>query len=236
MNMEQPTTIPQTIKEYSIESIRATTKIYLSLLGPWGIAVDEVLFGIGERVRAKRLEDFVKILSEKIDRSSEQKIDQEYFKSEDFYDLTVNIINASVKTNSLLKHELLSQLFIEGVNEKIKWETGIAFIFVSYINEMSEKHILIFKYLFENRDKLKYLDSFENLFQTFTSETEVFKLDKYEFRMYLRDLENKTLVRFSKNIHEYGSSGGYVEAESSLEIPGLIITSIGENFSKYLKE
>jgi len=235
MNMEQPTTLPQTIKEYPIEFIRATIKTSLSVLGPLGVAVDEVLFGIGERSRAKRVEEFVKILSEKIDQISEQKIDREYFKSEDFYDLTVNIINASVKTNSSLKHEVLSQLFIEGINEKIKWETGIAFVFVNYINEMSEKHILIFKYLFENSDKFKNLGSFENLFQTFTSETEVFKLDKYEFRMYLRDLENKTLVRFSKNIHEYGSSGGYVEAESSLEIPGLIITSIGENFSKYLK-
>lgn len=230
--MEQPSTLPQIIKEYSIESNMAVFKILLSALGPLGTAVDEVLFGIGGRVRAKRLAQFVEILSEKTD----QKIDQEYFKSEDFYDLTINIVSASVKTNSSLKHQVLSQLFIEGINDEIKWEAGMEFTFVNYVNEMSEKHILIFKYLFENSNNFQELDSFDNLFQTFASENETFELDKYEFRMYLRDLENKTLLRFSKNIHEYGSSGGALEAESHLEVPGLIITSVGEKFSKYLKE
>ncbi|WP_161888787.1 hypothetical protein [Pontibacter russatus] len=231
--MENQPSLPKIIKEYSTESVRSTIKVYLSVLGPLGTAIDELVFGIGERIRGKRLEEFVGVLSEKIDNT---RIGVDYFQSEDFYDLTINIINSSVKTNSKLKYEILSEIYVNGINRNIKWEQDLIQTFVRYVNELTPKHILIFKYLAQNVEEFKDLDSYESLFNYFTAQVPTHINDKYEFRMYLKDVENKTLLRFSKDINEFGSSGGYMALESYEEVPGITLTSIGAKFSEYLQK
>jgi hypothetical protein len=234
--MENRPTLPKAIKEYSAESIRSTIKVYLSVLGPLGTAIDELVFGIGERIRGKRLQEFVEILSERINIINKYKIGVEYFQSDDFYDLTVNVINSSVKTNSKLKHEILSEIYIKGINDQIKWEQDLTQTFVRYVNELTPKHILIFKYISQSIVNLTELDSYESLYNIFITQGITQINDKYEFRMYLKDIENKTLLRFSKDINEFGSSGGYIALESYEEVPGVTLTSIGEKFSEYLKK
>lgn len=234
--IEKRPVVPKIIKEYSDESIRSTVKVYLSVLGPLGTAIDEMVFGIGERVRGRRLEEFVEVLSEKIERINRDLLTTDYLRSEDFYDLTVNIINSSVKTHLKLKYEILSELYINGINKRIKWEHDLTQTFIKYVNEFTPNHILIFRYIVHNLEKFKELDSYETLFDDFSIKGDIPVNDKYEFRMYLKDIENKTLLRFSKDIDEFGSSGGYIALESYKEVSGITLTSIGANFSEYIQK
>lgn len=234
--MEKRPALTKVIKEYSAESIRSTVKVYLSVLGPLGAAIDELVFGFGERIRAKRLEEFVAVLSDKINKIDNERVKAKYLQSEEFYDLTINVINSSVKTRSKLKYDVLSEIYIQGINDNVKWEEDLTQTFVRYVNELTPKHILIFKYLSQTIENYKNLDSYEFLFNHFNTQGITQINDKYEFRMYLKDIENKTLLRFSKDINEYGSSGGYIALESYEEVPGITLTSIGAKFSSYLQD
>ncbi|MGV3588121.1 MAG: hypothetical protein ACO1OF_14035 [Adhaeribacter sp.] len=226
---------PSKIKSYSKESIIALIKIHLSILGPFGTAIDEVLFGMGERVRGQRLENLVDALSKKVKEIDDYKLDSSYFESEDFYDLTINIFNSSIRTKSQEKLKILSEIFIDGVNRKINFEFDLNSILINILNDLTENHIIVFKFLYFNQANLKDINSFEEFFTIFNNEVKDVEIDKYEFRMYLRDLENKTLLIFSQDLKEYGSSGGFIALESYVKAPSMVVTSIGERFALMLK-
>lgn len=228
--------LPKNIKDVSKEGIKSLVKFQLSLIGPVGVLIDEILFGIGDRIRGKRLEEFVKVLSEQVDKINENKIDNAFLNSEDFYDLTVNILNSAVKSKSKEKHKILASIFVDALNKRIEWDADLAQTFIMYVNDFTPKHILVFKYLLKNLSALANVDSYEALYLAFIKNLQNIEIDKYEFRMYLRDIENKTLMRFSRDVREYGSSGGYIALENYEEVQGIILTSIGEKFAAFLEE
>jgi hypothetical protein len=100
--------LPQKIQTYSKELIRSTIKVQLSIMGPVGVAIDEMLFGIGDRIRGKRLEQFVSELSKSIKLLNENTIDKESFKSEEFHDILIQAVNQSTKTRHLEKIRLFA--------------------------------------------------------------------------------------------------------------------------------
>lgn len=191
---------------------------------------------MGERIRGKRLEAFVGVLSEKIDKINICRNRVDYFQSNDFYDLTINIINSLLKTNSKLKYEILSEIYIKGINGNRKWEQDLIQTFVRHVNELTPNHILVFKYLAQHTEEFEDLDSYQSLSNYFTTQASAHIENKYEFRMYLKDIENKTLLRFNKNIKEFGNSGGFIALENYKEVRGITLTSIGAKFSEYLQK
>ena len=221
-------------QDYSEESSKAVLKIVLSSLGPIGAAIDESIYGIGERVRGRRLERFVKEMSDKLQELNKSKIDRDYLESEDFYDLNVAVFNSAVKTASDEKLKMLKNVYINSIEKKIKWESDLAQILINHINSLTVNHIVVLKFLVENMNKLENLNSYQNLFEMFSDQVKN-DYDKYEFRLYVRDLENLTIFRFSRDINEYGSSGGYLETESRKEVKGVMLTTIGKEICKLLK-
>ncbi len=107
--------LPQKIETLSKEVIRANIKVYLTVLDPLGTAIDEVLFGIGDRIRAKRLETFVKILSEKLDGVNQNKVDMSFLQSEEFFDLNMRVFSAAIKSRHEEKYRILSSVFLSKV-------------------------------------------------------------------------------------------------------------------------
>ncbi len=94
----------------------------------------------------------------------------------------------------------------------------------------------MFKYFVNNIDSFKEASSYEDLYNEFVAYHSIEQIDKYEFRLYCRDLENKSLLSFSSNINEYGSSVGYIVMEDYDEVPGMTVTSMGEKFAQLLED
>lgn len=222
--------LPEEIDETSNELTHAGIKVALSSLGPIGTAIDELLFGVGDRLRTKRFEKFVKILALKLKEVDDSKIDRTYLSSEEFYDFNIKIFSAALKSRFEEKHKLLSNIFANELNQDRRWREEITDILIRVIDEFSIGHIVVFRFFVEEENLFDEIESYEQLYELFVERTKDEKIELYEFRLYCRDIENKTLLRFSKNINEIGSSGGYVTLADDSEIAVVSVTQIGERF------
>ena len=101
----------------------ATINVLLSAFGPVGTAIQESLFGIGDRIRNNRIENYLIELEPRLKHIENLSIPKKYYESIEFY-------------------------------EYVKNE----------------------------------------------------KIDVYQFRLYCREIENKSLIRFSSNLNEIGRS------------------------------
>lgn len=104
--------LPQRIKIYSKEIIQSSIKLQLSVLGPFGFVIDEILFGIGDRIKGRRLEKFVDQLTESIKLVDEKCINKDFFDTEEFYDVFINTITKSTKTRHDEKRKLFANVLI----------------------------------------------------------------------------------------------------------------------------
>jgi hypothetical protein len=160
---------------------------------------------------------------------------REYYKSVEFYDIITKAFEVAVKTSENQKHKMISILFKESINPENEWEDDLKNIFLKIINEFSINHFLVLKFLLTKLDTQK-IDSYELLHHDFTIFLKNNKIDVYQFRMYCRDIEYKSIIRFSSNINEINSSGGYIETEDSSKIQSLVLTSLGEKFISLLDD
>ncbi len=224
-------TKPELIKARKI----AARNVIFSVLGPFGTAIDESFFGIGERIREDRITKYIEELEPRLKRIEEFKLSNKYLKSEEFYNLNIAAISSVSRTSDKKKIKVISKLFESSLNPKSKWEKDIKNIFFKIINEFSINHFIIFRFLTTKQNQLK-IKSYEELYGEFLGFIKKRKIDKYQFRLYCRDIENKSLIRFSSNLDEIdGEGGGVYENEDSSKIPSIKLTSLGEKFIEILE-
>ena len=104
--------LPQKIKIYSKEIIRSSIKVQLSILGPVGVAIDEMIFGIGDRIRSRRVEFFVDELSNSLNKLKENTIEKKFLESEKFHDLLIQTATQSTKTRHNEKIKIFANILI----------------------------------------------------------------------------------------------------------------------------
>lgn len=218
-----------TLSELNKARKEATINVLLSSFGPIGTAIQESLFGIGDRIRNNRIESYLIELEPRLKQIEDLIIPKNYYQSIDFYDLNYKILRGASETSEKLKHKILSNIFCESVNSKNNWEEDLKNIFINIVNEFSINHFFVLKFLLTQKGKYK-IESYENLHHQFSEYIGNKKIDVYQFRLYCRDIENKSLIRFSSNLNEIGSDGGYLETEDSSKIESVILTSFGEKF------
>ena len=145
--------LPQKIEIYSKELIHSSIKVQLSLIGPVGVAIDEMLFGIGDRIRGKRLEQFVNELAESIKLIDEQTIDNEFFKSEEFHDILIQVVNQSTKTRHLEK----IKLFANALTGSLKINRDIESLedCIQIVASLTLRDIQVLKAVIELNDRLQ---------------------------------------------------------------------------------
>lgn len=214
--------------EYRGIAGKSAIKAFLPLLGPVGTMLDVVLFGIGDQVKTNRLEMFAKELESRIS-NLEEVLETNYGKSEDFYDLTVKALSVMIKTKYREKMELLATVYGDAIVNQYSLEDNFTEVLLGCVDDLSPNHLITFKFIVENIDSYKKLSSYERLYEGFAKRCNQPDLDKYEFRMYLRDIEAKTLIQFSTGIREYSSSGGYIATEDYEKTDAIILTSIGKS-------
>jgi hypothetical protein len=207
----------------------ASINVILSAFGPIGTAIQESLFGIGDRIRNNRIENYLIELEPRLKKIENLSIPEKYFESIEFYDLNYKTLKSVSETSDKLKYKILSNIFCESINPESDWENDLKNIFIQIITEFSLNHFYVLKFLITKKGIFK-IKSYENLHLEFTEYIKNKKIDVYQFRLYCREIENKSLIRFSSNLYEIGSDGGFVESESSDKIESIILTSFGKKF------
>jgi len=213
------------------ESIR---NVIFSWLGPLGASIDEALFQVDKRLEERRFKEFIFELDSRVIKIEENSLNTDFLNSDEFYDFTRKMFSIVVKNSSKIKYEILANIFFESIHVDSNWEDDIKNIFTKIVDDFSVNHLLVFKFLV-NRDYVSNIDSYEDLFLKFDDELSVGKsINKYQFRLYCSEIENKYLIRFSKRMVEIGSNGYNYSPESS-DLPNITITDFGKMFIEVLE-
>ena len=126
--------------------------VLFSSLGPFGAAIQESLFGIGDRIRNDRVENYLKELEPRLKEIENLVIPKEYYKSIEFYDLNYKILKSASETSEKLKYKILSNIYIESINPKTKWENDLKNIFIKIILEIFNKFMCaLYRFPFTRR-------------------------------------------------------------------------------------
>lgn len=145
--------IPESIEIHSKELIKSSIKVYLTVLGPLGTAIDEVLFGIGDRIRTKRLEKFVEELSSVLKNIDEKYINRDFLKTEEFHDVLIQTIGHSIKTRHLEKIRLYARILVDSFEPNNDTETSEDFLYI--VSNLTLKDIRVLKSSIELTEELK---------------------------------------------------------------------------------
>ena len=124
----------------SKEIFISTVKSIFGIVPFAGNALDEVVFEYRGRVKQNRLNQFVELLSEFF--SSNQDVDLENLKSEDFGDLFESVLKRVVQTKSLEKQKRFRDVLIRQIVNSSA-EVDNSEIYLDLISSLSEDEIRI---------------------------------------------------------------------------------------------
>ncbi|GAB5418028.1 MAG: hypothetical protein Crog3KO_27740 [Crocinitomicaceae bacterium] len=223
------------IEIYKDEFRNSATKVLLSavsIINPAiGIGSAIVMEGFEYRgkVEQRRINSLVEELNNRVDELESQIVPLRYFEGDDFYDLSLKVYETAIRTSSQEKHKIISRIFMNTIDENCQWESDLSNIFLDIVKEFSNNHFVVFKFLSENINR-EDIKSYEQLHHEFQKSIGNFEIDVYQFRYYCKEIENKTLLRFSRDINEINSSGGVLALESYEDIKGIALSSLGDKF------
>ena len=222
------------VSQISKEVVISAVKVLIASIPVIGNALNEMLFEIGSRIKSERLEKLITYIAEKIDKLEKEKIDQEYLRSEDFHDLVLEILQKAIKNKSVQKLKALSEIFVRSIIEKSDFDSDLAAIFITYIDELKAPHIELLAFFNEKEQELSRIGYYEKLFKIFRDNFPDSNLDKYEFKLYCSQLEAKVLITTGRGLDDFDAVGGVIALQSYRE-SSLKITSIGKKFLGYLE-
>lgn len=217
------------------ESLIGLIKGAIGAIPYFGTAVNEALFEINSRIKQKRINILVEKLKVQIEKIDEKVIDKEYLRSDDFYDLTKILMENILRTGNEEKINFLAKVYLNGVINRVSYEDDLGKIFSGFIMELSPMQIIILKFIAENEGGLDEVNSYENLLNIFQQHHSGLQIDRYQFKYFCQDLENKGLVTFGSGLADFYSTKGYILLESSKPSPALI-TSFGKTFIHILNQ
>ena len=189
-------------------------------------------FYLGQ-IYQKRINALVKILSEKLQNIEENKINYDYLKSEDFFDITKEVFESALKIKSIEKRKILSEIYIDSIINKIDFNIDKNKLLISFIVSLSPLQLIILKFIETNSNKLIEIGSYIKFYNIFLETNDHIPLDKYEFKYYCNDLENKSIVTFGDGLEDFESKSARF-VTSGHKKASVSITSLGKEFLKFL--
>lgn len=149
--MKQETT-PESIKNIAKELIRTTIKI--GVPGPLGVAIDEVFYGIGERLRAKRIEKLAEFLELELLRIDSEKLDKEFLYSDEFHDLVLLVIDKTIRSRQDEKIKIFSMILSSSILPKKQTIDDLE-DFTEIVSSLTTSDILVLKGFWKKESQLK---------------------------------------------------------------------------------
>ncbi len=105
-----------------------------------GSSIDTMITATGQQIAQKRWQTLFNSISEEIKNIDKSKIDFEYLKSEEFYDLIRESIELAFKTSDDEKLRYFSKIFVNAIVEK---EVSYHIEYMRSIAELSHEEMLI---------------------------------------------------------------------------------------------
>ncbi|HCY75597.1 MAG TPA: hypothetical protein DHV28_06715 [Ignavibacteriales bacterium] len=137
------------LAEESILLYNDTSPLRLSILGipKIGAFIDSVLSSKGQQISYNRLIGFINELEKEIKQIDERVINLEFLASEEFYDLLIEIFEASLKTRHEEKRQLYARIL---ANRCITTDVKInPEFFIDTINDLKIEELLVAIKLYE---------------------------------------------------------------------------------------
>jgi hypothetical protein len=216
------------------ESVIGLIKGAIGAIPFCGSAINEALFDIAGRIQQKRINEFVVQLTSQINEIADNKIDEEYLKSEDFYDLTRIIFESVIRIKSKEKQTALSRVYLNAIQDKSDIEQDLSILFSKFIIELVPLQIKILFFIEQKEAELIEIGSYKKFYDLFILSFNITELDKYEFKYACNDLENKTLISLGAGLDDFDSTIELISTEGSKEA-SIKLTTIGIRFLELLK-
>ena len=101
------------------------------------------IVGVWDECWNSRIQDAITKLSEALDKIEEQKIDQEFIRSEEFIDLFYKAIRIRVQSRSKQKAKFIQGLLIESMqkNRDARFSISLKESFLSILDQLTEEEI-----------------------------------------------------------------------------------------------
>jgi hypothetical protein len=228
--------IADIISELNSDSQEATIgaiKLKLSLFPVVGPLVNELLFDLPGRIRQGRINQFVVILGEMIAKIDSEKINLDYIRSDEFFDLTTKVFENSLKISTDAKRKALASVYSSAIADEKIINHDQQIIFADFITTMTPAHIHIINFVSKNESKLVEIGTYEKYLAVFNEHYPNFTIDKYEFKYYTTDLELKSLISTGAGLGNFDDTSS-ISAWNDHKEPSIKLTTIGNLFLKFL--
>ena len=189
------------------------------------------LYDIRKKLYQNRINQIVELLYEKV--ADIELILSQKLVSENFVDICREVVTTSTKTSSESKHKALAAILIDNLETENGEENyDLSLTFIRFINEFTENHLLILKYLHKYQSELVEIGSYNSLFEKFTTAHKQ-PFDKYEFKFYCEDLRTKGLISMEAGLNDFDKKSAYRLLEGHKDA-SVFVTSFGDKFISYL--
>lgn len=237
MEKESKIVLPSEYLDNRPELVETRIGILKGIVGgvPYiGALMTELMFEIPNRIQQDRINETVGILKLKLNRLSEEMIDEEYLASEDFFDYTRIAIESALKLNTTEKRNCLANIYVDVLNLKSSFDNDCHSLFMKFTAELSSYQILILKFIEEYEKELVEIETYQKFYDLFIDKRNIENLDPYEFKFYCSNLENRSLVSFGAGLSDFNDTTGVIETDSSHKHSSAIISSLGKKLIAYL--
>jgi hypothetical protein len=132
-------------------ALESTTGVVKGLIGaiPWaGTALNEALFEVRSRLKQERLEKFVELLGETVEKLGEDAVRQETIRSPEFSDLLEDIMQNILKTHSEQKVRVFVTVMAATMCVSKLDDHDMRELYISVIGTLNESEMEILKNLY----------------------------------------------------------------------------------------
>lgn len=200
-----------------------------------GTLLNELFFEYHSRIQQSRLNSFVKEISNRLAIIDEQLINRQYLESEEFYDLSIDVFTKALRTSQSDKICILTNIYITGLLNQKAVENDRHSIIMDILLSIKPTQFKILRFISENETALVQIDKFESLLELFQRYTKIQEIEKYEFKYYVTDLENKGLITSEGGLSDYNDKLVSITYEDSTP-PSIYLTEMGNEFISLLNQ
>ena len=217
------------LHEISISLIKTKLNIAFPLAGP---IINEFLFELNGRIKQKRVNDFVEMLSKKVDIVQEEKVSREYLNSEEFHDLTQKIFESASKADTETKRRALANIYLNAMYHQDS-NLDQNMMFTDFVNSLKTGQIYILHCINTKTNELKEIGTYDKYYAKFQELYPNKISDKYEFKYYNFELESKSLISMGGGLENFDSTSS-IQAWDDHKDASIVLTTIGQKFLWYL--
>ncbi len=176
-------------------------------------------------------------LKEKLDELSlKNLITKEYFASDSYVNLTIDILNREHSINTTQKRKSVAEIYKNVLQNQIEYEDSDERIFIDVLAKINTQEIIILNFMNQFENSLKIIDSWKNFYKLYSENNADYPLEKYRFRFFATQLEQMGLV-FCSDLSGYDENAVFITAKESddPDESSSGVTPMGKRFIEYLE-